>query len=333
MRRGFGVVLALACGAGVLACVLMVKLSQLRNENERLRAELAEQRLVAEEFARSAQGPRRLGGENSQEEKLELMRLRNEVTQLRASAAAAREAVKDALENRDQAMQRVATMDPAGQMIGGTEFPREQWSFRGFATPEDTLVSGMWALVNGELDQVVEGLSTTEKEQWRAEAAGKTEEEVKAGISREYGNVTAVTIKEERQISPTELALKVEIQAPERRSVREVRFTLEGSEWKMQSLVNTYDPLAFYRRNPELMRRYFPHLFRGDGEQRPDAPLAEAENVAAPEASVPPQQPTLPPALMRRYFPHLQQQAPGGTPAVPQQQTKGTLPPDPSPEE
>lgn len=28
----------------------------------------------------------------------------------------------------------------------------------------------------------------------------------------------------------------------------------------------TYDPLAFYRKNPELMRRYFPHLMAGGGQ-------------------------------------------------------------------
>ena len=29
---------------------------------------------------------------------------------------------------------------------------------------------------------------------------------------------------------------------------------------------SSYDPLAFYRKNPELMRRYFPHLFNKDGQ-------------------------------------------------------------------
>jgi hypothetical protein len=36
----------------------------------------------------------------------------------------------------------------------------------------------------------------------------------------------------------------------------------------MQSPVNTYDPLAFYRKNPELMRRYFPHLVNQHVQQQ-----------------------------------------------------------------
>lgn len=31
-----------------------------------------------------------------------------------------------------------------------------------------------------------------------------------------------------------------------------------------QNSGESYDPLAFYRKNPELMKRYFPHLFAGD---------------------------------------------------------------------
>jgi type IV pilus assembly protein PilM len=41
---------------------------------------------------------------------------------------------------------------------------------------------------------------------------------------------------------------------------------------------STYDPLAFYRKNPELMRRYFPHLFRGGAD--PTAPATEDTTAA-----------------------------------------------------
>ncbi len=40
-----------------------------------------------------------------------------------------------------------------------------------------------------------------------------------------------------------------------------------------------YDPLAFYRKNPELMRRYFPHLFQGGAN-----PIATEDPAATPGA-------------------------------------------------
>lgn len=33
----------------------------------------------------------------------------------------------------------------------------------------------------------------------------------------------------------------------------------------------SYDPMTFYRKNPELMKRYFPHLFHGQPEAAPNA--------------------------------------------------------------
>jgi type IV pilus assembly protein PilM len=40
-----------------------------------------------------------------------------------------------------------------------------------------------------------------------------------------------------------------------------------------EETTTNYDPLAFYRKNPELMRRYFPHLYRGGAGA--DAPATE----------------------------------------------------------
>ena len=42
----------------------------------------------------------------------------------------------------------------------------------------------------------------------------------------------------------------------------------------------SYDPLAFYRKNPELMKRYFPHLLNANGEQPP--PETSAERAPLP---------------------------------------------------
>lgn len=289
MKRGIAIGMV-AMGLGVMCFVLAGRMAKLRAENEMLRAELHEERLITAEFARSAQGARKLGGgETSHEEKLELMRLRNEVTQLRASAEAAREAVKNALENKDLGMQRAATGNDRSQTVIGMELQKEQWGFRGYATPEDAVVSAMWALGNGDLLRVAESMAAGDHKEWQDQRARSSDDAVQSQIQREFGDLTALKITGQKEVSPTKMLVDVVMHKPQQISTRQVHVYREGNEWKMQSLINVYDPLAFYRRNPELMKRYFPHLFREEVPQQllppNEAPRVDGEGTLPPEPS------------------------------------------------
>lgn len=69
----------------------------------------------------------------------------------------------------------------------------------------------------------------------------------------------------------------------------------------------TYDPLTFYRRNPELMKRYFPHLYKAEVESQTVQP-AQLDNAAESQPDVPADPLAFyrkNPELMKRYFPHL----------------------------
>ena len=207
--RTFGLV-GLWAVTVIIAAVAIAKLHRTRALNQELRAELQAQNAAALEARRGSEQIDRSANLTS-DEKMELLRLRNEVTQLKATVAASRDAVKSALENRDEGMRRVAVAD--------------------------------------------------------------------------------------KEAPP----------APQ-----EVAANQQGGD---------YDPLAFYRKNPELMKRYFPHLYRAQMEQQPDAAV---QPIEPQEAQPVPQ--SVPPELMRRYFPHLLNQQPqaGAAPG-------GTLPPEPAP--
>src|SRR5687767_9968558 len=156
--RTFGLV-GLWAVTVIIAAVAIAKLHRTRALNQELRAELQAQNAAALESRRGSEQIDR--SENlTSDEKMELLRLRNEVTQLKATVAASRDAVKSALENRDEGMRRVAVAD------------------------------------------------------------------------------------KEAPPAPQEVAANQQ---------------------------GDYDPLAFYRKNPELMKRYFPHLYRAQMEQQPDA--------------------------------------------------------------
>lgn len=244
----------------LLAALAIGKYLELRRVHQELRAEVdrrAEAHLaVAQETERLRPGPTGF----SQEERLELMRLRNEVTQLRATAAAAREALKVASQN--QAAERAQRAEIPMAEATGQEgaLAREQWAFRGYATPEDALVSTLWALASGNTEIVPGTMTPSERETWEQQTSGKNDAEIEELVQRQLRGITSVQVTEQRQNSPTEVVLTVQMESQQGSRTRDVHTYLVGHEWKAQ-MFEFYDPLAFYRRNPELMKRYFPHLY------------------------------------------------------------------------
>ncbi|MGZ8901871.1 MAG: hypothetical protein ACXW3Z_17395, partial [Limisphaerales bacterium] len=115
--------------------------------------------------------------------------------------------------------------------------------------------------------------------------AGKREEEVAAMLQKQMEQLKTVRIKEQRQVSPTEMALNLQT-GDENSPVHAVTMHLVGNEWKAAApfTFDGYDPLSFYRRNPELMRRYFPHLVNQNVQQQ-QGQVAPAGGSLPPEPS------------------------------------------------
>ena len=241
----------------------------------------------------------------SNAEKLELMRLRNEVTQLRAGVADAKQQVKDALENRDRALggrRQVAAADQNGREVGQLEFKIGELMHRGFATPEDGFISALAAMKEGDVAAMAQVMTPEEGARWEQLNAGKTPEEIQARFIKEFGTNSTLRVTGEEQLSPTEVVLAVEMERP---FTKRVRMNLVGNEWKAGAPINqnrqnvavneaqnagdpanSYDPLAFYRKNPELMKRYFPHLYQPDSAaQQPAQVQPTAQGTLPPEPS------------------------------------------------
>jgi hypothetical protein len=200
-------------------------------------------------------------------QKSELMRLRNEVTQLRGSSqAVARLETENARLRQEIETLRSRRGEQAQQANAEQRFPREQWAFSGYATPEAALVSSMWALKEGQLNTYAAGLSPAEAEHFAKQAEGKTEQQV-LQEQHNMSQITGLRISEKQQVSPEEVVMKVWLEGPggSPGSMTSVRLTRVGQEWKFGYARNN-DPLQFYRQNPELMKRYFPHLSQ-EGQQ------------------------------------------------------------------
>src|SRR5688572_3609359 len=218
----------------VIAAVAIARLYQTRAVNEQLGAELEMQSASRIETRKSSEQTAR--PENlSRDEKLELLRLRNEVTQLKATVAASREAVKSALENRDEGMRRVAVADKEGGKIGESDFNTADLSFRGYATAADGYVSALAAMKDGDVQTMLNSMTPEEAARWQSLNAGKSEEEIKARFLKEFGSNSMVRIKGQEQVSPTEVVLDVEMERP---FTKRVRMNLVGNEWKGGAPIN-----------------------------------------------------------------------------------------------
>src|SRR5688572_1171677 len=231
--RTFGLV-GLWAVTVIIAAVAIAKLHRTRALNQELRAELQAQNAAALEARRGSEQIDRSANLTS-DEKMELLRLRNEVTQLKATVAASRDAVKSALENRDEGMRRVAVADKEGGKIGESDFNTADLSFRGYATAADGYVSALAAMKDGDVQTMLNSMTPEEAARWQSLNAGKSEEEIKARFLKEFGSNSMVRIKGQEQVSPTEVVLDVEMERP---FTKRVRMNLVGNEWKGGAPIN-----------------------------------------------------------------------------------------------
>jgi hypothetical protein len=274
----------------IIAAVAIAKLHRTRGVNQELRAELQSQNAVVLETRRGSEQKER-PDKLSRDEKLELLRLRNEVTQLKATVAASREAVKSALENRDEGLRRVAAVDREGRQIGDSDLNTAELSFRGYASAADGYVSALAAMKDGDVQTMLNSMTPEEAARWQSLNAGKSEEEIRARFLKEFGSNSTVRIKGQEQVSPTEVVLDVEMERP---FTKRVRMNLVGNEWKGGAPINQnkpmaaseqageYDPMAFYKQNPELMKRYFPHLYQQQQQAGADGGTLPPEPAPTP---------------------------------------------------
>jgi hypothetical protein len=164
--------------AALLAVLAMVpfilqrgNLNQLRAENARLQAQvrdLVEAQKAATNVARATARPE--NGSPTKDQLLELMRLRAEVTALRKVTNAAAGAIPAV------APAPVVAADPA---LAASEAPRPvlatngpPWNYKGFARPDDTLSTMVWAMEQGRLDLLLSSATP----------------EAQAQIQQEYGS-------------------------------------------------------------------------------------------------------------------------------------------------
>jgi len=209
----------------------------LRQENEALRqAETAAQRAVASGQA-GQHATRNEELERLRTEAGEVHKLRSEVSQLRA---AARDADRLRTENQQlrasnqQLQSAPRAVAPAAPAVAAQEayYPKENWAFAGFATPEATLQSAIWAMREGDTKTFLASVTPEERERMEKESAGKSEAEVSANARKGVDKLSAVRILERKTISDDEVLLSVYAEGGEDK-VQKISMKRYGTEWKL----------------------------------------------------------------------------------------------------
>jgi hypothetical protein len=252
----------------------------LRAENEQLLARVAELEAALAKSNAIEKGSATVTAE-LQSQKRELMRLRDEVTQLRNSRdAAARAEAELARIRADRSNSRTVSTSASSDL--GQSLPRDAWTFAGYETPQAAFLSGMWAMKEGQVETMLNSFTPEERERFQGQTQGKTDAEIAQRFQKEYGRVSGVRVVGQTEIAPGEVVLDVYLEGVG--ALKKYRMNQVGNEWKAGGPINqnanvaaaqnagndqtAYDPLAFYRRNPELMKRYFPHLFQAQQQQQ-----------------------------------------------------------------
>ncbi len=236
-------ILASALAAGTATYVVQQgEVNRLRAESNRLRAE--EKQVIAErDAAASAADANREELDRLRRNQMDLLRLRAEVGRLRQQT---NELASLLEQNRQLRAAMTSTQDAQAaevmsQVPPEDVFPRRSWRLSGFATPDATLQTFIWAVMNADFDTEAACFASSEnqtaiRQQNAKKLAGKSRNEIIADINERTRNITAYRVLRRTAVSDHEVFIVYHLDGAEYggpRKWRHLKFEKVGDEWKL----------------------------------------------------------------------------------------------------
>ena len=215
---------------------------KLQSENEALRAEIAalQARSADADTTRNAELKRQ------QSDASDVARLRGEVTQLRNSSKDAEKlrAENQQLKAENQKLRGAAVATesaptPPPAPTTGT-FPREAWKFAGYNSPENALISAIYAMQLGYTKEYFNSLTPDEQARMAKAWEGKTPEEIAAKHSSDTAAISGLQVLNQQAISADEIQMNVHIGGVERDEKISVKRI--GNDWKFNGFIREPKP-------------------------------------------------------------------------------------------
>ena len=236
MRWPHWILVLLLAAVSVAAVVNWRVADELRHKNDELSAQIHALQVQLEVANAKLNSLGATKVEQQKNNSDELLRLRSEVTQLRNQAA---ETAKLFAENpllSPEFQAAVAALEnrPGEDMIVAP-YPRDSWAFSGYATPEATLVSAIWAMREGNPRAYLDSLSPDEAARQTKLWGDKSEADIAAKHQQDVAAITGFQIMSSQNISPDEVQMNVFVAGPDK--LEQVSVVRNGNDWKFAGFV------------------------------------------------------------------------------------------------
>ena len=165
----------------------------------------------------------------------EVLRLRAEVGALRQLTNELEPASKENLAAHAAWDRYLA--DAAAPKVATADFwPRDSWSFAGFASPDDALRSSLWASSNGDLKALLAGATGEFRQMLDKEFEGKSADEASIRAMDEVSNVKSVQVVNREFPSDDTAVLTVTLDDRDQTHTTKLLLKKIGSEWKFAGM-------------------------------------------------------------------------------------------------
>lgn len=211
---------------------------RLRAENLELRRQLAEQETVL-----AAEADERRSGQEAEVARLkkrleEVHQLRGDVARLRGQAEEAERlrAANRKLQARAAAFQGQpsAPVEPEPSIVPDS-YPKESWSFAGYDTPENALVTAIWAMQQGTPETYLDSLAPEEQVRMAERWQGKSEQEIAAKHQSDVTRISGIRVTGRQDLDADNIVMNVQIEGVDR--AEKVSMKRVDGQWKFAGYI------------------------------------------------------------------------------------------------
>jgi hypothetical protein len=221
-----------------LACSIVLNFiwhARLRNAR-RLAAETSEQLtllrqdhkewLLSNDLSRSAQ-------KLTREQLTELMKLRAEVGELRAS--------NKRLQTTVQSNIIASSIKPADSKPEPVALPSDKWAFSGYNTPQDAFVSTFWAMRNGDVNTFLSSLTPDAEVSMKRKFSNMSDADIAKALQEEIEGLNTLRLDRTKNETDNSVTFVLKIEETDDGTTRSrdeavVSFTNILGQWKFTGL-------------------------------------------------------------------------------------------------
>ena len=219
--------------------------ARMKAENSELKDQIARVQSAADAKFNQALQQHQEALKRLQDDAREVHKLRSEVRQLGkdASDAASLRAENNRLRTlntrsktaRASASAAAPELSPEEEAVPIKSFPKENWDFSGYATPDDALVSAIWAMQQGDPQTYLDSLGPNEQVRMAERWKDQSEQEIAAKHQGDVARITGLDILGRETVSRDEIQMDVRINGTDR--LEKVSMKRVEGQWRFDGYI------------------------------------------------------------------------------------------------